>query len=298
MICRAVAWVSAAILLTVGTPEHAQEFRAQTDAVTVDVAVLDHNRPVTGLHSQDFTLTDNGQPQSIDVLSAGGVPIDVSLVLDVSNEAFVHRRIGDFRSDAQHLAALLRADDRLRIIADSTCVEALSPMEPPSRQMILNSVPVGGGTSTYDSLSAALMRRAEPGRRHLVIAFTEAVDYFSVLSPDAMVSIARRTDALLFVVFAQTWTGGYGRGRLTVPNAAQAFVTAAEATGGTTQLFGRSVVDSLQQLLADFHSRYLLHYRPSRVDRTGWHDIAVTAAAPAGRRYEVRARKGYYMSNQ
>jgi hypothetical protein len=59
-------------------------FRAEVDVVSVDVAVTDRSRPVGGLDSADFQLSDNGVAQRIELLSIEATPIDVSLVVDVS----------------------------------------------------------------------------------------------------------------------------------------------------------------------------------------------------------------------
>jgi VWFA-related protein len=280
-------------LVAAAGQEPVQVFRGQVDVVSVDVSVTDRSRPVVGLRAGDFRLTDNGVPQQIEAASADGVPIDLSLVLDVSNEAFVHRRIEEFRNDAAGIAAVLRPTDQLEIVADTTDVTVLSPMHPASGSMSVSAPPAGGGTSTCDAIVMTLLRSAAPGRRHLVVAFTEAVDYLSVTRWDTVPAVAERSDALLHVVLAQTWTGGYGHGRLAIPHTAQFLVDAAERTGGSTQPLGRSVVDTVKSVIADFHRSYLLHYTPRGVQRSGWHQIAVSVTTPARKKYVVRARTGY-----
>ena len=61
-----------------------QTFRAGTDVVMVDVSVKSGDRAVTGLGPDDFVLTDNGVRQRIESVESTAVPIDLTLVIDLS----------------------------------------------------------------------------------------------------------------------------------------------------------------------------------------------------------------------
>jgi hypothetical protein len=54
---------------------------------------------------------------------------------------------------------------------------------------------------------------------------------------------------------------------------------------------GGSFAASLADAVNEFRQRYVLRYRPTGVEIKGWHDLTVTVPA---RRYDVRARKGYF----
>ena len=58
-------------------------FKGGVDRVRVDALVTDGERPVIGLTARDFSVWDNGVPQSPDLLESGG-PVKVLLVLDIS----------------------------------------------------------------------------------------------------------------------------------------------------------------------------------------------------------------------
>ena len=74
------------LLLVLGLGQNApiQRFRTATEAVRVDVLVLDGSRPVSGLTAGDFVLTDSGVTQQVDVLSMDDLPVSVMLALDTS----------------------------------------------------------------------------------------------------------------------------------------------------------------------------------------------------------------------
>lgn len=76
---RRIAQIVAGLLLSVGVIVSAQtptpQFRATTDLVVLDVSVLDKQRKaVRGLKQEDFTILEDGQPQSIATFSAIDLP--------------------------------------------------------------------------------------------------------------------------------------------------------------------------------------------------------------------------------
>src|SRR6187401_2058968 len=75
-----VAWPAAQ------TPPAPQRptFTANTDVVYVDVSVRKEGRQLTGLTAADFELRDNGVKQEIETVEAAAVPIDLSIVVDLS----------------------------------------------------------------------------------------------------------------------------------------------------------------------------------------------------------------------
>jgi VWFA-related protein len=75
-----------------GTPS----FRAQTEAVVLDVSVLDANRrPVRGLTAADFTVLEDGRPETIATFSA----IDVDDRVSPAAPRWVREGLSDVRSN-------------------------------------------------------------------------------------------------------------------------------------------------------------------------------------------------------
>ena len=59
-------------------------FRTRGEGVRIDVLVTDRERPVAGLTTKDFALTDQGIGQVVEAASLATLPLDVILVLDLS----------------------------------------------------------------------------------------------------------------------------------------------------------------------------------------------------------------------
>src|SRR4051812_8540040 len=61
--------------ITAGQTPAQPRFNLATDLVRLDVSVLDKSRrPVRGLTAADFTILENGKPQSVAAFSAVNVP--------------------------------------------------------------------------------------------------------------------------------------------------------------------------------------------------------------------------------
>ena len=118
-------------------------FRTSTTAVSVDVSVRAGNLPVDGLTAADFSVTDRGVSQKIDLLEVSAIPVDVTIAIDVSDTAA--QKFGQFRADLAAIAALLRPDDRLRVIGfgyDIVETHALQQVAIPS--VLERTVTLGG----------------------------------------------------------------------------------------------------------------------------------------------------------
>lgn len=185
-----------------------QAFRTSTDVVLVDVSVMDRGQPVTGLTADDFVLTDNGVRQQIDSVEPTAVPVDLTLVLDVSGnprspwgtETPLARITAAAEAEVARVAGMLRPGDRLRVLAVGTDVQQLLPMQEVTGPLALQPLEAGGRSALYDTLATALLHPVEPARRHVVIARTKGVDTISSVDAQAVRAIAERADAVFHVV--------------------------------------------------------------------------------------------------
>jgi VWFA-related protein len=187
------------------------QFRAEADVISVDVAVHRGGDPVRNLTSNDFRVTDNGVPQHIEVVEAAAMPVDVTLVVDLSarTSGALSGAIseGELRDQlarvVAQMTAMLRPTDRLRLLTSDTYLAQVIPLRPVadlSTGTSFSPPAALGLASTYDTLTAALVRADEPGRRHLVVAWVKPVDTVSVVDAAMLRAIAVRSDAVLHVV--------------------------------------------------------------------------------------------------
>jgi VWFA-related protein len=318
MTTRAIAAAILAVLSLASRPESPPQtpvFHASTSMVSVDVSVRRGNVPVPGLTTADFTLTDSGVRQQIESIGLSEVPIDVSLVIDVSGSTA--EQVARYRSDVIGIAAVLRPIDQLRVLTFGSDVDEILALTPAGTPLPVERIETRMFSSVYDGISAALLRTAQLGRRHLVVGFTDGLENRSILGGDAVVAIAQRTEAVLHLILPDTsarlpvvtefgdklaldserinfQTGSPGsprpmqplvNTRTEEPRLEKAVLT----TGGDVHI-GSSMVDDFKKIFRDFTSSYVLNFHPTGVKSTGWHELAVKVKGG----YTVHARRGYF----
>jgi VWFA-related protein len=309
----------AALAVLAGSMPAAQNvFRSGVDGVTVLVTVQKGNQPVAGLTSADFELRDNDVPQEITSISAEKVPLDLTLLLDLSSsvDGPLLQRL---KTAVAETAALLRPDDRIRLVAISQVLREVFSLRPRGAEMTLDGLAAEGATSLYDGIASTMMRSAEPGRRQLVVAFTDGRDSASIIDEDTVKSIARLTDAVVDIVVPIAAPEESASRRL-----AQRSGSIDSISGGANVVAGRDVQtqvapdevpkvlrelvaptagqvialnqgDSISRvfrtMLEDFRASYVLRYVARGVQDEGWHEITVSVTKRG--RFDVRARRGY-----
>jgi VWFA-related protein len=294
-------------------------FRSGVDGVTVVVTVHRGKEPVAGLTSADFELRDNGVPQQISSISAEKVPLDLTLLLDLSSSVD-GPQLQRLKTAVTDTAALLLPDDRIRLVAISQVLREVFSLRPRGASMQLDSLAAEGATSLYDGIAATMMRPSEPGRRQLIVAFTDGRDSTSIIDEQTVKAIARVTDAVVDIVVpvAGAADGPVGR-RL----AQRGGGTADTLMGAPNVVAGRggpmdageaipkvltelvaptagqiiplapddSISGVFKAMLDDFRASYVLRYVAQGVEDEGWHEIGVTLKKRG--RFDIRARRGY-----
>jgi VWFA-related protein len=294
----------------------AQVFRAGVEGVTVVVSVRQGNKPVTGLTAADFHLTDNGVAQKVASVSAEKVPLDLTLLLDLSSSVD-GPQLQRLKKAVADTAELLRPDDRIRLVAISQVLQEIFAFQPRSAALPLDALRAEGATSLYDGMAATMMRPAETGRRQLVVAFTDGRDSTSIVDEKTALEIARRSDAVLSVVVPVDAADTAATRRLAQRNTVDSLSSAANVVPGRgsadvgsdgipvalTRLVsptggriialgtGEPVSRIFRATLEDFRASYVLQYTAEGVAPEGWHELAVSVNRRGG--LEIRARKGY-----
>lgn len=281
-------------------PQDRPTFRANVAVVAVDVSVRVRNNPVPGLGPTDFELTDKGVPQRIDSVTTGSIPLDLSLLLDVSGSSYGW--LTRLKENVDRGAELLAPVDLLRVLAFGIDAREVMSFQSPQETTRLRAIPYAGGTALRDALFLAIAHDSGPDRRHLIVAFTDGTDTASVLGPALILEAGRASDASVHFVHLEGNSGNPPLVPVTRrPEArlwdgrplARELEDLVESTGGRVyRSFLADVPEAIDRVLDDYRSRYLLRYYPAGVLRGGWHDIAVRV--PRHPRAEVRARRGYF----
>lgn len=259
-------------------------FKSGVDVVFVDVSATRGRVPVRDLTSADFVLSDNGVRQQVEAVSMETVPIDVTLLLDVSGsvEAGVLQGLKRSVDDA---ARSLGTKDRVRLLTFSHAIRQIFAYRPGGAPPNLDALAAGGATSIYDALASAMMQRHPAGSRQMILVFTDGADSRSFMDAASLRDLAGISEGV--VHFAV----GLRRGGDDIPHKAQLKDIAA-ATGGdvTTFRVDGMMLATFHDILDRFRTSYVLRYTPTGVPRAGWHalDVKVTKG-----NVDIQARKGW-----
>jgi VWFA-related protein len=269
--------VAVIALVAAGEPVSTQtpQFRGRADLVSVDVAVQQRGRPVTGLAVADFEILDNGVPQTISDLAFETLPIDVTVALDVS-QSVTGAVIDQLRRSVKDLAADLTARDRLRLLTFNVRVTRLVDFGAPASSIdtAFNGIRPFGATAALDTLAVALTQPAAPERRQLVVVFTDGDDRSSVTTPELLLDVARRTTPTVGLVFpsARLRTGIDAPPSPAEQARSKFYSQLAEETGGFLHVVdaGESLESVFRRMLADFRRRTAGHTYTRRPREAEW----------------------------
>jgi VWFA-related protein len=210
----AVALTTTAVWLNAqggSPPAPPQTFRSSTDLVTVDVSVRRGNTPVTGLTAADFDLRDSGVRQKIESVEVAAVPIDLSIVVDVSGDPRrpwkmpppIEQMAASVEKDARELTRLLREGDRVRLLALDTYVQPLWSLQPAATLTPLRHLEFNGHASLYNTLATLLLQPAELTRRHVIVLNSIGRDTISAINAVGVRAIAEQSDAQMHLVMRE-----------------------------------------------------------------------------------------------
>jgi VWFA-related protein len=295
-------------------------FRVRRDVVRVDVLVTERGRPVKGLTAADLQVLDNGIAQEIDSVSTDDAQVNAVMALDVSGSV-AGDRLDHLRGASRALIKALKKDDRSALISFSHIVELGAALTPDPGVVLgfLDRIHAGGGTALQDAAYAGLVLGESDAGRSLLIVFSDGFDTSSWLTPEAVLDIGKRSEAVVYGVSVRKPNPALElSGQVNVPvNRRDMFATNARmraealygakveeskpiflrdlsaATGGS--LFEVESTKNLDALfvgvLDEFRQRYLVSYSPKGGLTPGWHKIEVRVKSRPG--LVVKARPGY-----
>lgn len=270
--------------LALATAPSAQQpaFRATVEVVELDVSVTRGGQPVQGLTSRDFVVTDNGVMQEVDTVTLERLPLNVTLVLDVS-QSLSGARLAQLVKAGNEVTRALRGNDRAALLTFSHAIRLRVSMTHDLDRVrsALGSLTSLGATALRDAVHVALSVRSEDRGRSLMLLFTDGRDTASWLTEANVLESVRHSGTVIHII----------------RSASDSFLNRlAEASGG--RVWSATSDEDLRLLftraLEEMRARYLLAYSPRGVSEPGWHDIRVRLEAG---RADITARPGYFVAD-
>lgn len=274
---------AAVVVALLGWPAAAQ-FSSGVNLVEVYAAVVDRSgAPVTGLTRADFTVSEDGVPQSLTAFAEADFPLSVAVAIDRSFS--MAKALPEEVSAARTFLGDLQPQDQSALMAVGSEVETLAPLSAgrAAQMRALDSLRPWGTTGLHDAIVAALDTiQSAKGRRALVLV-SDGVDRYSEATAADTLERARRSDVMIYPIAI-----GTARPPL--------FPQLAALTGGRSfeARDPAQLTAIAHRIAAELHHQYLLGYTPAKPippDSNEWRSITVQVDRPD---VIVRARDGYF----
>ena len=272
--------------------------RVDVNLVLVDATVKTKaGQIMADLKQDDFELREDGVTQKIEVFSRDELPLNVALVLDLSDS--IGPFLGPLRDAAGTALAALKPEDEVALFTFSTEAELRVPFTNDKTEIArqINSFHVGGATNINDGIfvAAKYLLNAPPKGRRVIILVSDDVGTRDIVTE----SIA--ADAVLYNLKIP----GYNPpGTLFAASMVPGLVNirrVTEQTGG--EIFDVQDVAHLdaafRALIQRIKTRYTLGYYTKATGAEGKpHKLDVRLTSSFGKKghdYVVLAKSGYYV---
>jgi Ca-activated chloride channel family protein len=261
--------------------------------VLLDVGVTNREGEfISGLGAEAFHIFDNGAERPISVFAGEDQPVTVGLVIDGSSSMAGKRQ--DVRQAAATLIELSNADDEVFVVAFGDRIwfglPEASPFTSDREELgrCIAAMPLGGRTSLYDGIRAALDRLKLGTRgRHALVVISDGGDNASRTSAADLRSAVRASRATVYAVgiydLAQRERSPGFLRKLADDSGGLSFFPAVPA-----QL--RNVA---RRIAADLRSRYVVGFQPPDIAKREERKLRVRVNAPGSSAWKVRTRRSY-----
>lgn len=277
-------------------PADVATLRTAVNEVNLIFTVTDkHGEFIPNLQQSDFALLDDQKaPARVTSFRQQiNLPLRVGIVIDASTSIRTRFQF-EQQSAIEFLLQILKARSDKAFVMGFDVVPNVTQdwtNNIDGLQTGINRLRPGGGTALYDAVYAACRdklltsRGTEPARKAMVL-LSDGDDDQSRVREDEAIKMCQRAETLIYAI-STNWTPSRGRGDKVLQNMA-------EATGGQV-FFPPSVEDvsnSFSKIEEELRSQYQLTYTPADFKEDGaFRPIYLYCY---DRRYQVRAKKGYF----
>ena len=269
-------------------------FRTGTRTVALYATVIDaQKRLVPDLTQEDFEVTDNDKPQSIEVFVREVQPITVVVMLDTSASMTGNLELLS-RAAEQFVIRMLPKDKGLVGVFNDK-IEFFPATFTANRDTLIASLrdlDFGNPTRLYDAIAASMERLHKIDGRRVVLVFTDGDDTGSRVNVNDVLEQARTNEAMIYAVGLRSDYFNGSRQVRSKPDSG--LKRLAEETGGGYFELDKTadLAPTFTRVAQELHSQYVLGFTPGLLDGKV-HRLGIRAKRPG---MTVRARKSYLAS--
>jgi Ca-activated chloride channel family protein len=287
-------------------PQGQAPLRIDVKLVLLEAAVKNKSGvAMTGLHQDDFILTEDGSAQHISHFSRDELPLAVALVVDVSES--IRPFLQPLREAAVTALRALKPEDEVTLFTFSNEVQQRIGLTKDKQKIVdeISTLTAGGSTNINGAITDAsdeLLRTAPNERRVIVVVSDNVPTDNGGLSADEVIKHALAAGVSVYSLkvpgdnplsdrlLAKSIRGLINVGKLVQQTGGEVFDSQKEG----------SLFVAFQSLMERLKTRYTLGFYPTHQMVDGkFHRLDVKLAKSFGSKgqdYIVVTKKGYYAS--
>ena len=268
-------------------------FHKDVEEVVLHATVADkQNHLIMNLDKADFTVAENGQPQTITSFRHEDIPVAMGIVID--NSGSMREKRDKVNKAALNLVRSSNPQDQVFVVNFNDEYYLDQPFTSNIKLLrdALEKVEARGGTALYDAIvaSADYEKRQARLQKKVLFVVTDGEDN---ASQETLEKAVRRLQEENGPTVYAIGLLGEERAR----RARRALETIAERTGG--MVFLPKTLDEVDEISSsvahDIRSQYTIGYKPTTPKTVGgYRTIKVEAHAKGYKQLTVRTRSGYY----
>ena len=295
-----------------------ETFKVSVDVVNVFFNVKgDHGALISGLQKDDFTLSEDGSPQTIKYFSAeSNQPLTLGMMIDTSGS---QRRLLPMEKEvgSSFLREVLREKDLAFVISFDVDVNLLQDYTSNPRELRagLERAHINSGTSgimfpgtggdtvpnrhprgtvLFDAVYVAAREQlAQEAGRKAMILLTDGADFGSRVKLEEAIEAAQKADTICYVLLLVDQSA-YG---FAYPGSGDV-KKLAEQTGGRMIDVGsnpQKLKEAFDQISNELRSQYNIGYTSTNTQRDGsFRKIEIKSR----KGHKIQSRRGYYARSQ
>jgi Ca-activated chloride channel family protein len=200
LIVLAGCWPGAAALAQ--EQDQGGVLRASVNLVMVDATVKTRaGQILSDLKQKDFEVREDGVEQNVQIFSRDELPLNVALVLDLSDS--IEPFLGPLREAANTALAALKPEDEVALFTFSTEAELRVPFTHDKSQIAqeIKTFKIGGATNINDGIFVAakyLLGAPPKGRRVIILISDDVATYAGGQGTHDIVTELIAADAVLY----------------------------------------------------------------------------------------------------
>jgi VWFA-related protein len=267
------------------------------EEVVLNATVLDGNRLVPDLTKDNFTILEDGVPQTLISFQHTDLPVSIAMVVD--NSGSMSRKRPSVNKSALDLILASNPQDEAFVVnfSDEAYIDQEFTSDVNKLRDGLSHIESRGGTALYDAVVASADKLAVDAKRpkQVLILITDGEDNASTLNLEQTI---RRVQQLSGpVIYSVGLLFGDEMSRAEVRHAHRALEMLSTETGGIAY-FPKSI-EQIDQIAAevarDIRNQYTLGYHSSKPTmEPGFRRVQVNAEAKGMGKLNVRTRTGYF----